>query len=261
MHRAAVAWLASMLSFGIASCDRASIPATSPSAVLGQTITEGGQTYRVVTVPTSAAAQLRLIWRDGDDKLIGDLAGLEKRIVDHGERFVFATNSGIFDPTRTPVGLHIENGKPLVELNRGDGTGNFYLKPNGVFFEADGRLQICETGEFTIPPERVRFATQSGPLLLRGGRENTGFDPASANRKRRSAVGVTGAGDAVFVLSEGRVTFHELASLFRDRCGCADALYLDGEISKFYAPRFGWNDGDGQFAGIIALIEPNAGAR
>jgi uncharacterized protein YigE (DUF2233 family) len=43
--------------------------------------------------------------------------------------------------------------------------------------------------------------------------------------------------------------------VFRDRLACSDALYLDGEISKFYGPDFGWNDGAGEFAGMLAVVE------
>ena len=245
----------------VAGCDRAASTTVTATSVSGETITHGGHSYRVVRVPAAAAGQLRLLWRDGNGTPVGDLTALERRIADGGDRLVFATNAGIFDRTRSPLGLHVEDGKVLVELNRGDGPGNFYLKPNGVFFEADGQLRICETSEFTKVSGRVRFATQSGPLLLRAGREHAEFNPNSANRRVRSAVGVNAAGDAVFVLSEGRVTFHELASCYRDRLQCPDALYLDGEISKFYAPRYSWNDGAGEFAAVIAIVEPKAAVR
>jgi uncharacterized protein YigE (DUF2233 family) len=156
----------------VAGCERATPIAPNTTSASGETIAHGGQSYRVVRVPAAAAGQLRLLWRDDNGAAVGDLAALERQIANRGDRLVFATNAGIFDPTRSPLGLHIENGKVLVELNRGDGAGNFYLKPNGVFFEAGGKLRICETSEFTLSPERVRFATQSGPLLLRGGRES-----------------------------------------------------------------------------------------
>jgi len=261
MVRRWLAWHVLLACAMVAGCDRAAPTTAAATSVSGETIAHSGQSYRVVRVPAAAAGQLRLLWRDASGTPVGDLAALERRIGDGGDRLVFVTNAGIFDPTRSPLGLHIENGKVLVDLNRGDGAGNFYLKPNGVFFEADGKLGICETSESTLSPDRVRFATQSGPLLLRAGREHGAFDPNSANRKVRSAVGVNAAGDAAFVLSEGRVTFHELASFYRDRLECADALYLDGEISKFYAPRYGWNDGAGQFAAVIAVVEPNAAVR
>ena len=51
------------------------------------------------------------------------------------------------------------------------------------------------------------------------------------------------------------MTFHELASLYHDTLGCPNALYLDGEISKFYGPSFGWSDSSGEFAGLLAIVE------
>lgn len=232
----------------IAACDR---PSTSshPSGVSAQTLDDHGQRYRLVHVDPKSVGNLRIYWRDGDP------AALRERLERRGERLIFATNAGIFDPSRKPVGLHIADGVKLVELNKHDGAGNFFLKPNGVFFVLNAGGRICESSKFTALADQVQLATQSGPLLVRSGQEHPAFDANSTNRKIRSGVGVTSAGDVYFVLSEGRVTFHEIAVVFRDRLDCPDALYLDGEISKFYGPGFGWNDGGGEFAGMLAIIE------
>jgi uncharacterized protein YigE (DUF2233 family) len=242
------------MTMAIAACERPSTSAQS-SRISAQTVEAGGQRFRVLRVDPKSLSNLRLCWRDDDGSLFGNPARLSERLGRKGERVIFATNAGIFDPTRKPVGLHIENGEKLVKLNQADGTGNFFLKPNGVFFISKAHARICESGEFPAVADQIQLATQSGPLLVRGGKEHPAFDPNSTNRKIRSGVGVTSSGDVYFVLSEERVTFHELAALFRDRLGCSDALYLDGEISKFYGPAFGWNDGSGEFAGMLAIVE------
>ena len=44
-------------------------------------------------------------------------------------------------------------------------------------------------------------------------------------------------------------------AFFRDRLGCADALYLDGTISRLWAPGLGRDDGGGAFQGILAVTK------
>jgi uncharacterized protein YigE (DUF2233 family) len=128
-----------------------------------------------------------------------------------------------------------------------------------VFAVRNGTASIIESQEYqqVSQGQIPTLAVQSGPLLLHHGTVHPAFKATSENRKLRSAVGVRDGGEVVFVLSESPMTFYELATLFRDRLGCADALYLDGEISKLYAPRFGWADGSGDFAGIFAVTEPD----
>jgi uncharacterized protein YigE (DUF2233 family) len=57
----------------------------------------------------------------------------------------------------------------------------------------------------------------------------------------------------VFVISREPVTFYELASFFQTTLGCTDALYLDGEISKFYPDPNGTSDAREDFAGMFAV--------
>jgi uncharacterized protein YigE (DUF2233 family) len=247
-------FLTLLLLLALHGCDRAPTP-QADSRISSEMVEQGGQYFRVVRIDASRVADLRLFWRGDDDAPLGNPAALNRLLERRGESLVFATNAGIFDPSRSPLGLHIEDGQTLVGLNVNEGAGNFFLKPNGVFLVTAGRARICESAEFPSITGHVQLATQSGPLLLRGGQVHAAFDPVSINRKLRSGVGVGPSGSVVFVLSESRVTFHEFASLFRDRLDCPDALYLDGAISKMYAPRFGLSDSSGEFAGMLALVE------
>jgi uncharacterized protein YigE (DUF2233 family) len=75
-------------------------------------------------------------------------------------------NAGMYHSTGAPVGLYIENQATLAPLDTNSGSGNFYLKPNGVFYITVGKIPVvCSTAEFK-PTEPVQFATQSGPMLL-----------------------------------------------------------------------------------------------
>ncbi|HBS32708.1 MAG TPA: hypothetical protein DEA40_13365, partial [Parvularcula sp.] len=85
----------------------------------------------------------------------------------------------------------------------------------------------------------IAFATQSGPMLVIGGAIHPKFLPEGTSRKRRNGVGVRADGTLVFAISDTPVTFHEFASYFRDALNCPDALYLDGAISRIFAPEIG----------------------
>lgn len=177
-------------------------------------------------------------WKRGDGSRYRSLAALRME----REGVVFAMNGGIFDKQFAPVGLYVEEGKELVPLNLGEGEGNFFIKPNGVFWvDESGRAGVVDAREYSEQGGRgaVRFAVQSGPMLVKGGVVNGALDRESKSRRVRNGVGVRGDGAVVFVMSEEPVTFFEMAELFRRRLGCAEALYLDGDLSEMSPPDTG----------------------
>ena len=167
---------------------------------------------------------------------------MRRHLAKRGQRIEFATNAGIYERGPRPSGLTIADGKEWVPLNQTAGEGNFFLKPNGVFFvDAERGAGVMETSAFARSGLRPRLATQSGPLLLSGGKVHPAFNPQSKNRRQRSAVGVRRAdGQVLFVMTDWlapeavqrTVTFHALASFFQEQ-SCEDALFLDGDISDF----------------------------
>lgn len=198
---------------------------------------EGGR-YHVFRVDRAEWRKLELAWLGADGKPLGDFNGLRQHLEAQKKRLVFATNAGIYERGPRPCGLTVCAGKELVPLNLNPGEGNFFLKPNGVFYLDDakgpGVMEAAEFGQSGIKP---RLATQSGPLLMRKGVIHPAFNANSPNKRQRSAVGVRQKdGQIIFVMSEredavqGRVTFHQLTRLFL-HLGCQDALYLDGDIS------------------------------
>lgn len=198
---------------------------------------EGGR-YHVFRVDPADHGRLELAWLGADGKALGDFNGLHKQVQAQQKRLVFATNAGIFERGPRPCGLTICAGKEVVPLNLAPGEGNFFLKPNGVFYLDDARgpgvMEAAEFGQSGIKP---RLATQSGPLMLRQGVIHPAFNANSPNKRQRSAVGVRKKdGQILFIMSDredavkGRVTFHQLTRLFL-HLGCQDALYLDGDIS------------------------------
>jgi len=178
---------------------------------------------------------MRIFLKDDTGAFLHDFASLDKYVASKGERLVFSANAGMFEPNSMPVGLLMQDGNETSPLNLNDGTGNFYMQPNGVFLINEKHdARVVESSAFTGLLTPVTWATQSGPLLVHGGDINPDFEADSKNRKIRSGVGVRKDGTMVFALSKVPVTFYDFGSLFLTRLGCANALYLDGDISAFY---------------------------
>ena len=78
----------------------------------------------------------------------------------------------------------------------------------------------------------------------------------ATSRKRRNGVGVRADGTVVFAISDTAVTFHEFASYFRDTLKTPNALYLDGAISRFYAPEIERNDPGLPMGPIVGVVAP-----
>lgn len=198
---------------------------------------EGGR-YHVFRIDRADWRRLELAWLGADGKPLGDFNGLQRELGAQKKRLVFATNAGIYERGPKPCGLTVCAGQELVPLNLNPGEGNFFLKPNGVFYLDDDKGPgVMEAAEFGSSGIKPRIATQSGPLLMRKGVIHPAFNVNSPNKRQRSAVGVRSKdGQIIFVMSERenaekrRVTFHQLTRVFL-HLGCQDALYLDGDIS------------------------------
>lgn len=213
------------------------------------------QPYTVVEVDP-ARHRLELFWKDAAGQPYRTLGAVRAAVEARGDSLVAATNAGIYEPGYVPTGLFVQRGAVQTPLNLREGEGNFYLKPNGVFFVAeDGAAGIAESGAFAQRTGPVRLATQSGPLLLSDGQIHPAFTPGSVNCRLRSGVGVGGDGRVFLAISNGAVNFHDFAVFFRDALGARDALYLDGAISALYAPASG-RDEEGRegYAGVLAVV-------
>ncbi len=199
-----------------------------------------GAVYHIYRLDRANQGALELLWQGDDDgKPLGDFTGLKRHLEKKGRHIAFAMNAGIFGAGPAPLGLMIAGGKEVVPLNLKDGEGNFYLKPNGVFFIDDILgAGVMESGEFARCGIKPRLAIQSGPLLLRNDVMHPAFKAQSSNKRLRNGVGVRAKdGQVIFVISDrldsivGRVTFYQFAEFFR-HLGCRDALFLDGDISE-----------------------------
>ncbi|MFC0203902.1 phosphodiester glycosidase family protein [Novosphingobium soli] len=171
----------------------------------------------------------------------------------------FATNGGMFDAEGLPIGYYVEEGRKLHALNTKEGWGNFHLLPNGVFYgDAGGSWHVRTTQDFAKSvTDRPDFGTQSGPMLVIGGKLHPGIDANGASLKLRNGVGVDAKGRAHFVISDEPVSFGRLARYFRDRLRCPNALFLDGSVSSLWDPEHGRVDG-GPPLGPLIVVEKTA---
>ena len=135
--------------------------------------------------------------------------------------------------------------------------GNFYLQPNGVFFiDTCMYAGIVSTNKVTQELlNSMKYATQSGPLVVMDNIINSNFKDGSVNVNIRSGVGINDKGNLVFAISNEKINFYDFAAFFKYNLKCSNALYLDGAISESYIPELGRRQNGGAFGPIIGVIK------
>ncbi|MBL9145698.1 MAG: phosphodiester glycosidase family protein [Verrucomicrobiaceae bacterium] len=208
---------------------------STTQAVDFKAIVHAGKKFTVCRVDLRKE-KLQLFLKDDQDQPLRSFATLDAWLQKKGEKLTLAMNAGMYHGDFSPVGLCVADRKQLAPVNLANGEGNFFLKPNGIFLISDQGAKVIKSEEYPTLKEKVELATQSGPLLLRNGVEHPAFNPESKNQLFRNGVGVASPHEVIFAISEEIVSFHELATLFRDVLKCPDALFLDGTVSSLYAP-------------------------
>lgn len=231
-------------------------PRSAPlRATEARRITQDGADFDAVVVDLRRA-HVRLYWQDDHHERFGDFPRLRAALQAQGRRLLAATNAGIFEPGYVPTGLLIERGQLLHPLNLAPGHGNFFLRPNGVFYIGPAGAGIVVSERFATVAAGTKEATQSGPVLLLDGAVPAALSPTSRNRRLRSGVCVISPWLIALAISRGEVTFHALARMFHRSLGCRSALYLDGTISGLYAPGLGRrDDAHGPYAAILGVTD------
>src|SRR5215469_10631853 len=79
---------------------------------------------------------IRLAWTDNRGVPLRSFARLASAMGTEAGRVAFAMNAGMFDQQGNPIGLFVADSDVRMPVNTGSGSGNFYLKPNGVFWVA-----------------------------------------------------------------------------------------------------------------------------
>ncbi len=195
---------------------------------------------------------IKFYWKNEKQENFKSIQNLKNWLNQHHKRLLFTMNGGMYKPDNSPQGLFIENNKLITPLDTASGTGNFYLKPNGVFYISENRLPtICNTTYF-INNGNVKYATQSGPMLVINGQIHSAFKQGSTNVNIRNGVGILPNNKIIFAMSKKEINFYDFANYFK-QMGCKNALYLDGLVSRTYFPKQNWTQLDGNFGVIIGV--------
>jgi len=206
------------------------------------------------------ATDVRVVWKDNNGGQIETFPQATAYLTSRGETPDTIMNGGIYEPKGIPSGLLVQEGRELHPINLRDGKGNFFLKPNGIFLIGDKGAAVIDTTEYPLAGVKVSHAVQSGPLLLRNGKVHPEFRAGSANRLHRNGIGVTKDGTVVLIMTDIRSpkypNLHEFATLFAS-LGCADALFLDGDISQMRSGE-GLTKHSGPFGSFIAVVKDKA---
>ncbi|SMX46257.1 phosphodiester glycosidase family protein [Actibacterium lipolyticum] len=218
-------------------------------------VTHDGTPYTVCTV-NPAEEELRLFRLDEDGAVLGSFGRVRNLVQEQGKTLTFAMNAGMYHKDRSAVGLYIEDGVEQHRVIASAGPGNFGLLPNGLLCITDGKADVIETREYVAAPPACIHATQSGPMLVIDGKLHPRFLVDSTSRYIRNGVGVGADGLVHFAISDRAVTFHEFGRLFRDELKTPNALFLDGNVSRIYAPDIGRSDAGFALGPIIGTVSP-----
>lgn len=194
-----------------------------------------GVTYHVLR---ASAESIRVVWKDAKGNQLRTFPEVARYLERAGIAVDTLMNGGIFEAAGIPSGLMIQDGRTLRPVNREEGVGNFFLKPNGIFLLGPRGAAVIRTEEYPIRDMEIHQAVQSGPLLLRNGEIHPQFNAGSTSRLHRNGVGVSRDGWVVFAMTD----FHspKFPNLFEftqffHHLGCDDALFLDGDLSRLYS--------------------------
>ena len=93
-------------------------------------------------------------------------------------------------------------------------------------------IRTCYYGH--LHGNAIRYAVQSGPMLIENGVINWRLKPSASSRKLRNGVGIDKQGRVVFMLSDRETNFYDFACYAQSKLGVRQMLYLDGTLSKMY---------------------------
>lgn len=197
---------------------------------------------------------LKFYWKNDKQENFKSIQNLINWLDKNHKNLVFAMNGGMYKQDNSPQGLFIENLKQVIPLDTTSGNGNFYLKPNGVFYITFDNFPAISTTTKFIDNGKIKYASQSGPMLVIDGQIHSAFKKGSTNLNIRNGVGILPNNKIIFAMSKKEINFYDFAEYFQ-KMGCKNALYLDGLVSRTYLPEQKWTQTDGNFGVIIGITK------
>jgi uncharacterized protein YigE (DUF2233 family) len=245
-----------LFAFALLSGCKQSVPADFPVSPCKARSFEGSR----FTVCSLGNGEVNLKMEDPSGTPYRSFESLEAALGARARDVAFAMNAGMFDEKGEAIGLYVEDGRQLHPINLRKGGGNFHLLPNGVFLvRKSGRSEIVQSPRFESSND-IRFATQSGPMLVIDGKIHPKFAPDGESRNLRNGVGISPSGIPIFVISEDPVSFGKLARFFKDSLGARNALYFDGTVSSLWDPANGRRDSHDELGPMVVVFKGGASA-
>jgi uncharacterized protein YigE (DUF2233 family) len=236
----------------IAGCGKAPANVEEPQSACRQQLFESSR----FTVCDPAEGQVELVAAGPKETPVRQFSNLEAQLGPDAGTVAFAMNAGMYDEQGRPIGLAIVEGKQKHAINLNKGGGNFHLMPNGVFqVRRDGRAEILASKAWQ-PSPTIRFASQSGPMLVIDGKLHPAFEADGSSRFVRNGVGIAPNGRPLFVISEGPVSFGKFARFFRDELKARNALFFDGAVSALWDPANGRRDITKPLGPMVIAFKP-----
>ena len=148
---------------------------------------------------------------------------------------------GMYQENNTPLGLFINRGHVVTALNKKSGYGNFYLKPNGVFYlDTANKAFIKNTDEFILD-RTIKYATQSGPMLVTNGVVHRLFSKSSKNLNIRNGVGILADGRILFAMSKTQISFYDFACFLKMPGASMRSILMDLYPEPFTLQKIGFS--------------------
>ncbi len=197
--------------------------------------------------------QVKMFWKDNKENNFTSIANLKSWLNKNKKELIFATNGGMYHKGYAPVGLFIENKITKTKVDTTSNEGNFYLKPNGIFYVTnDNKAGVCKTEKFNN--KNIKYATQSGPMLVIDGEIHPSFKEGSTNVNIRNGVGILPDNSVIFSMSKKDINLFDFAKYFKN-LGCKNALFFDAFVSRTYLSEQNWKQTDGDFGVMIAVVK------
>ncbi len=226
----------------------------SITALFGYTVKKNNAGNFITYEADLKKVTLKLYWKNSQGNLYRNFTSIKADEENKHHQLLFAMNGGMYKTDNSPLGLYIENFKTISVVNKASGGGNFYLKPNGIFYITKENVAAVVSTENFSNSSNIKYATQSGPMLLINGSIHPDFKKGSTRLNIRNGIGILPNGNPIFVMSKTEVSFYDFADYFKS-LGCKNALYLDGFVSRTYLPEQHWLQTDGDFGVMIGVTK------
>jgi uncharacterized protein YigE (DUF2233 family) len=176
-----------------------------------------------VGAQTFSASKIKVVWKDSNDIPYMLFKNVQKAY----PNAIFMTNGGRDTKSHHPIGLYIENGKKLSNLQPILNTKTTTeLQPLGVFVISKGKAYISKVLNASAYKD-ADYALQSNPILVWDGSINKQLPKGKAIM--RNGVGIKKDGSVYFACLQ--MGYRDFAQHFIEQ-NCISAIHLSDQQAE-----------------------------